>query len=82
MRSSYCVGNFFVVEEGFADNTHVLSKSIPKNAEKLTSKNQFGRLLYSPNLTAGGTGLLRGDVTFIGSHKKTAALSRGSPCFF
>ena len=46
MRSNYYDENFLEVEEGFADNTQVLSISLTKNTEKLSSNNQLGLSLY------------------------------------
>jgi len=79
MRSSFCTENLFAVKEGFADNTQVLSKSLTKNAEKLSSKNHFGLLLYSPYLSTNGTSLLRGEVTVV--TKRAAADNYDSPNF-
>ena len=65
MQSSFCVENSFPDKEDFAENTRVFTKSLTKNGEEYSSKNQFGLFLYSTDLAADATGLLRGEVTVV-----------------
>ena len=65
MQSSFCVENSFPSKEDFAENTRVFAKSLTKNGEELARKNQFGLFLYSTDLAADATGLLRGQVTVV-----------------
>ena len=65
MLCSYWAENLCEFEEGFADNTQVLSKSVTKKTCELSANNQLSLRLYSTYLSADATSLLAGEIILI-----------------